>query len=341
MTKLLVIRFSALGDIAMTIHTLQALHQQNSDIKIYFLTKKKFSNLIEPLDFVEKLYIDDKNKDDIKLIKFGVKIAKSYDFDLVIDLHGVLRSYLLDIVFKLFGKKVYVINKGRKEKKQLTRKHNKKLRQLKHTVERYSEVFKAAGININMTEYRPNYGLYRKNKPNFIQSNYFNIGIAPFAAHKSKEYPVELMEKVIEELNNDENLRIFIFGGGNREKKISENWAVKFKNATNLIGKFSIDEEINAIAHMDVMITMDSGNMHLASLVGTKNISIWGGTHPFLGFTPYKNFDNKLVIQKNLKCRPCSVFGTDKCYYKNFECLNIPPHTIIEKIRSLKSLKNK
>ena len=330
MKKILVIRFSSLGDVAIAVHILQALKQQHNDVDAIVLTKEKFRPLFAPLGV--KIETISNHAGFFELIRKSLSIEKKYKIDYVADLHSVQRSWLIDAYFWLLGKKISIIDKGKKEKKQLTRKRNKILKKLKHTAERYSEVFKKIDIDIDLNKYQPNYGLFKQKKALISQDEKKLIGFAPFAAHKSKEYPVWKTEQIIGELDKTGDYKILIFGGGKREKQIAEQWEKKFANVESLIGRFDLIDELGTIAELDLIVTMDSGNMHLASLTGTKNITIWGGTHPYLGFTPFKNFDEKLAIQKKLSCRPCSVFGTDKCYKKNFECLDMSTEHVLKKI---------
>ncbi len=335
MKRILIIRFSSLGDVAIAAHIVQALIQQHKDIELTVLTKKKFKPIFEPLNiYIETISNHATTKE---LIKTAKQIEKSRKIDYVADLHSVIRSWIIDGYFKLKGKKISIINKGKKEKRQLTRKHKKILRKLKHTAERYAEVFEKLGFPIDLDKYAPNYSLFKQKKAYYKKDNTTVIGIAPFAAHKSKEYPTDKTEQIIKQLNKIDNLKILIFGGGKRENQIAQNWENKYNKVKNLIGKHGLREEISIIGELELIVTMDSGNMHLASLTGTKNITIWGGTHPYLGFTPFKNFEENLAIQKNLPCRPCSVFGSDTCYKKTFECLNIEPKIIINRIKQVLS----
>ncbi len=331
MKRILIIRLSSLGDVAIAAHIVQALNQQRQDIELTVLTKEKFKSIFEPLGInIETISDHARIKE---LIQRAKEIEKKHKIDYVADLHSVLRSWVVDGYFWLKGKKIAIINKGKKEKRKLTRRRKKILKKLKHTAERYAEVFEKIGIAIDLNKYKPNYSLFKQKKAYYKNQNITLIGFAPFAAHKTKEYPVDKTEKIIQELNKLDNFEILIFGGGKREKQIAQNWANKFSKVKNLIGKHNLQEEISIIGELDLIVTMDSGNMHLASLTGTKNITIWGGTHPYLGFAPFKNFDENLAIQKDLPCRPCSVFGSEKCYRKDFECLNIEPETILNKIK--------
>lgn len=329
MRKILVTRFSALGDVAISTHVIQTVLKQNPDIEIILLTKTLFQKLFTNIDRVICYDADLKGKHrGIKgLRKLAKELNKNFQIEYFIDIHNVLRTKILRLF--LTGKaKIFKINKARKEKQQLTRRKNKQLKPLKHTAERYADVFRKAGLKADLTNYKLNYKITASDKLN----NYLNkfkgkkIAIAPFAAHLTKQYPIEKTEKLISLLDN-QGIHTFILGGGKKEKAIAEQWQAQFKFAHSAIGKFSIEDEIALIDSCDKIFTMDSGNMHLASLTKTQIVSFWGATHPFIGFSPFNKKDT-VYIQKNIYCRPCSVYGNKKCYRDKLYCMEIEPSEI-------------
>ena len=158
------------------------------------------------------------------------------------------------------------------------------------------------------------------------------IGIAPFAAHKGKIYPLEKMERVIELLlEREPNCRIFLFGGGAEERELLTQWESRHDRCTcALLG--SLYNELVLMSHIDTMVSMDSANMHLASLTGTRVVSVWGATHPFAGFMGW-NQSPADAVQTTLPCRPCSIFGNKPCLHGDYPCLNsITPEEIVERV---------
>ena len=158
------------------------------------------------------------------------------------------------------------------------------------------------------------------------------IGIAPFAAHKGKIYPLEKMERVIELLlEREPNCRIFLFGGGAEERELLTQWESRHDCCTcALLG--SLYNELVLMSHLDTMVSMDSANMHLASLTGTRVVSVWGATHPFAGFMGW-NQSPADAVQTTLPCRPCSIFGNKPCLHGDYPCLNsITPEEIVERV---------
>ncbi len=129
------------------------------------------------------------------------------------------------------------------------------------------------------------------------------------------------------------NHPIYLFGGGKKEVEILSKWEQEIENVTSLAGKLSLKEELQKISELELMISMDSANMHLASLVGTRVVSVWGATHYFAGFLGYGQSENDIVEIKNLECRPCSVFGNKPCFRGDYACLNqIEISQILKKI---------
>jgi len=316
--NILVIRLSAFGDVAISVHVLRAAIEQNPDIKIILLTRKAFQPLFANIDRIEFIEPDlyGKHKNIWGLYKLFKEINNSYKIDLIIDLHDVIRSKILSFFYFFKAIKTYKIDKGRKEKKELIKNNIKK--QLKTSVERYANVFLQAKIKVNL---KKQYSLISSPK----ESNW--IGIAPFALHKQKTYPLDKMEKLIQQLDKA-NYKIHIFGGGKKEKEFAEGLEKTNKNVVSLVSKFSLLQELEMMSKMQAMITMDSANMHLAALTDTKIISIWGGTHPFAGFTAFAPSNRNFIIQKELDCRPCSIFGNKKCYKNTIECMDISPEII-------------
>ena len=146
-------------------------------------------------------------------------------------------------------------------------------------------------------------------------------------------YPLERMERVIQLLSQRNDLKIFLFGGGKTEKMQLDQWVAKYPQCTNVTGRLDgLKQELLLIRQLDLMLTMDSANMHLASLVATPAVSIWGATHPFAGFMGWnQSADN--AVQVDLPCRPCSIYGKKPCHRGDYACLNeIQPETIVKKV---------
>ena len=331
---ILVFRFSALGDVAMTIPVIKRVLQQNPDLQITYVS----TAFVQPLfEGIERLHFFPVN---LKGAHKGIKglyalkgeLKNQFDFDAIADLHDVLRTKMLRFFLSGSVKKMGVINKGRKEKKELTRIKDKKLRPLQSTFQRYADVFSALGLTADLE--RPD--VY-SSKPSplelkeFKDQGYLLIGIAPFAKHAEKMYPLEKMQQVIALLAKEDKTRIFLFGS-KAEAAVLDEWSERFESVTSLAGKMSFNDELNHIAALDLMVSMDSANMHLASLFGVAVVSVWGATHPFAGFYGW-NQDSGNAVQVDLYCRPCSVFGNRKCYRGDHACMHsITPQMIYDRV---------
>lgn len=204
----------------------------------------------------------------------------------------------------------------------MTAKRNKVLIPLRPMTEAYADVFIKLGFPLLLSHQlrRNKKKLPSKYLSFFTNPQQSNIGISPLAQHDTKVYPLAKMEKVIQALAN-EGKQLFIFGGGREEKAVAEEWEKRFPNVESVIGKLTLQEELDLISHLDLMISMDSAGMHLASLMGVKVVSIWGATHPYAGFLGYGQ-QSENCIQIDLYCRPCSVYGNKPCYRGDLACMH-------------------
>ena len=333
---ILVIRLSAMGDVAMTIPVLQQLLQQNPDVQITVLTQKFLAPLFEPLERTTVYAVETKGKHKglTGLYQLFRELKKQYHFDAVADLHNVLRSKIITFLFKTSGVKIATIDKGRKAKKQLTRKENKQLVQLKTSFQRYADVFSSLDFPFILNTAQPVFAKQALpvTAASLLSHSKKKICIAPFAKHREKMYPIGKMKQTVKELSSQNNLQFFLLGGGKNEVTILNEWEKEFPGVINLAGKFSFREELAIISHMDMMVSMDSANMHLASLFGVPVVSVWGATHPLAGFYGWAQpTDN--AIQIDLYCRPCSVFGNKPCYRGDHACMEqLAEEKILEKV---------
>ena len=329
---MLVIRLSAMGDVAMTVPVLGPFSESFPDVKLYMLSRKEYAPFFTSVG-VNFIGIKIEDYEGIKGLCRLFKILKKEQFDLVLDLHDVIRSIVLRTLFGMAGIRVFTIDKGRKEKKAAAKRRNKILRPLRTTVERYADVFRKAGFDTKLTFrsiFADNYEMSDKVE-NLIQSERIKIGIAPFAAYKEKTYPVERMTEVAKYLST-KGFELFLFGGPGNERIVLQEWESRFPDCVSVSGKLSLEEELQLIGKLDLMISMDSANMHLASLTATPVVSIWGATHPYAGFTGCGQSPENMV-QTDLSCRPCSTYGNKACYRKDFACMtSITPGMIAEKV---------
>ena len=341
MAKLLAIRFSALGDVAMTVPVLYSFAKAYPHHQLIVLTRAAYA----PLFAYAPSNITFKGVDlkyDYKGFKGLLNLfseLRKEKFDAVADLHDVLRTKILRFLFFMTEVHVAHIDKGRSEKRRLVSADHMLEVPLKSSFLRYRDVFKLLGYSFPL-HFKSIFesGKVLPSLPGNIgekKKGWKWIGIAPFAAHKGKIYPLLSQREVIRQLLDIRNIRIFLFGGGKQEKEVLSVWEKEFPHVTSVVGCLKMNEELALMAKLDAMLTMDSGNMHLASLVGVPVISVWGATHPFAGFMGW-NQKVENAVQIDLPCRPCSVYGNKPCRWGDYRCLNnIRPETIVRRIKEL------
>lgn len=344
MKHLLLIRFSALGDVAMLVPVVASLMKQYPDIHVTVLSKPFARSLFEGLSSNVSFMSADLKKDYQGLSGLNALYRRlaAKNFTAVADMHDVLRTKYLRLRFHLCGFHVAHIDKHRKGKQLLCSEKNKVKVQQPTSFENYAAVLAKLGYPVNLefhSIFGEKGGYLRQLMPLIGEKKKFQrwIGIAPFAAHKGKIYPLEKMEQTIEQLIKAyPSCRIFFFGGGGKERETLDLWAKRYANCTNASAVLGgMRNELILMSHLDVMISMDSGNMHLASLVGTKVVSIWGATHPYAGFMGW-NQSEENAVQLDMVCRPCSVYGNKPCLRGDYACMNdIRPEMIVAKIKQL------
>lgn len=331
---ILVIRFSAMGDVAMTVPVLRAFTKQYPNVKLTIVTKTVFKPLFRDVANASVIGADLKgvHKGVSGLYKLS-KSLKSTGFDSVADLHNVLRSNILKFFF--FGKTIVQIDKGRAEKKALI--SGKIFEQLKTTHERYADVFKALGFPVDLSN--PTFPEIPKLNNHSLELTEDGskplIGIAPFAAFKGKAYPLPQMQIVIEELSK--SYKLILFGARGKEANQLENIAEKYDHVINIAGKLSLDEELDVISNLELMISMDSGNAHIAAMQGVKVLTIWGVTHPYAGFYPFYQDENFAVLADRTAYPkiPTSVYGNS--FPDGYENVfnSISPEQILDRIKTV------
>lgn len=336
-----VIRLSAMGDVAMTVPVIRAFVSQNPDVKITMVSRpffKPFFDGISNLDFFE-IDLKKRHKGFFGLLKLYSDLKKLH-IDAFADLHNVLRSKVIRTLFALSGKKVAFTDKGRNDKKALTRAENKVFKPVKSMVERHLETFKKLGFSVDLSNPKfPQKAILPEEIIAFSGEKLNNnwIGIAPFAQYQTKVYPQDLMQKVIDKLASETQNKIFLFGGGNKEIEILNQFSKGRKNIIVVAGKLKLKEELQLISNLDVMLSMDSGNAHIAAMLGINVVTLWGATHPFAGFSPFNQpLENALVSDRNqFPSLPTSVYGNKIVEGYEDAMRSISVENILEKINSV------
>lgn len=339
MPKILITRLSSFGDVAMLVPAVYSIAARYPQERFVVLTRKAFAPLFESLGFnvAVRAFDPSKHGDVLGLLRLTNSLSMS-GYSHVADMHDVLRTKIIRRFLRLGGKKVAHIDKGRAEKNAMIE-SKKVYPALRSMVDRYMEVFEKIGYPAEMSY--SNFFEFKERSlypiRNVVPEEKYGkwIGIAPLAKHKEKAYPLDKMQNVIRQLVENKNYTVFLFGLDDETRVLFRQLTDKNDNLIDVSGKLNLESEMLLISYLDVMLSMDSANMHLASLVEVPVVSIWGATHPSLGFYGFKqNPDNAIGI--DIECRPCSVFGDVPCKRGDYACLTrIEESRIIDKIESI------
>ncbi len=306
-----------MGDVAMTVPVVYSLAIKYPEIEITMLVKQRFLPFYAWMPKNVKaigLNLDEYNG--VSALNKLYNQLKLNDYDAVADIHDVLRTKYLRMRFRLSGTKIAIIDKAREEKKALIG-HGLNCESLKPITERYREVFQHLGLNFDLIfesiNAEGNLHLISNLSPHTV-----TIGVAPFAAHKGKIYPLDKMKEVVDTLADSGN-QIFLFGAGNDERALLKSWERdSVKSVVENLG--DLQHELILMSKLNLMISMDSSNMHMAAIMGTQTISIWGATHPKAGFVAWHQ-TNDSIIQVPMECRPCSIYGNKPCHKGDYPCM--------------------
>ena len=332
----LAIRLSSLGDVAMLVPVFLHLNKAYPSLRIVLVTRKQFVPLFRQLDFVETIAINPENNK-IRWVDILILIyrLRNYEFKNVLDFHGVIRTHIMTTYYRFLGKNISIIFKDREGRKELIKPISKTLKPLKSVMENYSDVIRQAGYPF---VFGPNIFLPVVKKMKASEEHW--IGISPFSKHDSKSYSLVKLNKIIESLVSYPSVRCFIFGFGNEEKFKAEFNFGNHPQIIFLINRISFEEELSYISNLDCMLSMDSGNGHIASNYGIPVITLWGTTHPALGFAPYGQSEKNWFFPnpETFPFLPVSVFGN----YKASDYINainsISESAVIHRVKYLLNL---
>ncbi|MBI9037958.1 MAG: glycosyltransferase family 9 protein [Bacteroidales bacterium] len=315
MKKILVIRFSSIGDIVLTSPIVRCLKNQIMDCELHFLTKKAFVSIVENNPNIDKVHSIEKDVNEIipQLYKEG--------FDFVVDLHNNIRTYL---VKKKLKKPSASFNKLNIQKWILVNFKRNFLPDI-HIVDRYFQAIKSLGIkndNKGLDFFiDENNKIERSQLPETHRNGF--VGFVIGGKHSTKMLPEDKIISICKKIDKP----IILLGGPEDFEKgeiIQKNFGDKVYNSC---GKYSINQSASLIFLSEKVITNDTGLMHIAAAYKKKIVSVWGNTVPAFGMYPYLPEvvkENSLIVEvKNLNCRPCSKIGFKKCPKKHFKCMNL------------------
>ncbi len=326
-----------MGDVAMTVPVLRAFVKQYPKVKLTIISRPFFKPFFDGIPNLEFFAFDEKerHKGFLGLLRLFQDVKK-LKIDAFADLHNVLRSKIVSLLFALSGKKRATVDKGREGKKELTREENKIFKQLPTMFERHAKVFEEIGFPLDLSKPTfPEKAVLSSDILDIIGNESSKlIGIAPFAQYDSKVYPLDLMKEVIAKLAENSSYRILLFGGGKKEIEILDSISEPFENVINMAGKIKFQQELQLISNLDVMLSMDSGNAHIAAMLGVKVITVWGATHPYAGFLPFnQSLENALTADRNQYPKlPTSVYGNKIVEGYEDAMRTILPQQVVDKV---------
>lgn len=328
MKRIVVLRFSALGDIAMTVPAIYSLAHRYPDLEIYVATRPFFGRMfINAPANVRILSFDLKEK--YKGFGGTLRIARELAAlrpDYVADLHNMARTLFLTAYLRLAGAKTATVDKARSARRKVYAGGEAQ----RQYIDRYFDTFRRLGLDAPCTFSSVYAGAALPQVSADIARP--AVGIAPFARYANKTYPPQRMREVARMLAA-KGVNVYLFGGRGSEADALDSW--QEKGITSLAGKYQLEEEIAIMARLDVMVSMDSANQHLAALAGTKVVSVWGSTTPACGFLGFGQKPENTVCL-NLPCQPCTIAGSRECPKGHMDCLNtIAPQAIADKVMGL------
>lgn len=321
--KILIIRFSSIGDIVLTTPVIRCLKQQ-LNAEIHYLTKPNFENILNTNPFINKLHVLDKS------LIAKAKELQAENFDFVIDLHNNIRT----LIFKIaLGVKAHSFPKLNIEKFLLVNFKINKMPNI-HVVERYFKPAEKLGITNDgkgLDYFLPNNFHF----DNSLDLNQPYLAWAIGAQHFTKRFPIH---KIIA-ICNKINLPIYLLGGKDDEENGDEISKQTNGNVVNLCGKLSLHQSAYVVKNSQLLITNDTGLMHIGAAFQKRIISLWGNTTPAFGMYPYygnSEVKQTLFENNNINCKPCSKIGFNSCPKKHFKCMeDLDVKNIINEVKLL------
>ncbi|MGM9838335.1 MAG: glycosyltransferase family 9 protein [Paludibacteraceae bacterium] len=330
----LILRLSTLGNVAMTVPVIASLSARYPEDQFIVVSKKRLSAMFYGMPNVQ---FHEVATDGIAgMWHLYQTLRDRYAADAVIDLQDVTSTRLLRGLFRIAGKRIYTIDYGRWKKHKVIR-FGRGGKPLPSEFERYAATFRKAGLTSDdgFTALAVDQDAAHEVRQRFGQKSGKWIGIAPFAKSKSNMLPYRTTKGLIQQLTQQTDVRLFLFGAGQIECEMLRQWASIFPRVSSVAGELPLSQELELMRQLDVMVCMDSANQHLSSLVGLRAVSIWCATDPCIGFMGWKQNEADIVQLKPLKCRPCTCHGTNHCRFRNFACRNINIEQIIQRIETI------
>ncbi len=308
--KILILRFSSIGDIVLTTPVVRCLKQQIPGAEIHFGTKKQFAGLLEHNPHIAKRHYLDKS------LSALIGQLRAERFDVVIDLHNNLRTSMIKLAL---GVPSHSFDKLNWQKWLLVRWKVNMLPNV-HIVDRYLATVLPLGVRpdgrgldyfIPYKDIVERDWLPETHRPGFVA---FAIG----GQHATKRLPLPRLIELCQKINHP-----IVLLGGKEDAEIGQEIETALGNRLiyNACGKYNLNQSASLLEQARVVFSHDTGLMHIAAALGKKIYSIWGNTTPAFGMAPYKT-TFRLLENNDLNCRPCSKIGYDQCPLGHFRCMN-------------------
>ena len=333
-------RLSSMGDVAMTVPVLRALVHQHPELRVTVVSRPFFKPFFDTIPQIHFVAFDPKTTHK-GLLGLGrlYRQLSGLSIDAFGDMHNVLRSKIIRALFVLSGQKTAALDKGRAEKKALTRLQNKQFFPLISMVDRQAKVLEKLGFPVDLS--KPTF----PPKPSLIPETLALvgaktkpwIGLAPFAQYDGKVYPLDLMQQVIHQLDQTGKYELFLLGGGAKEIVLLTQLSEHTTHTKVIAGQLSLAQELAVMSQFDVLVSMDSANGHMGALLEIPVITLWGATHPYAGFTPFHQPEsNSICADRNeFPDLPTSVYGNKIVPGYADAMRTILPETIVAKIQEI------
>jgi len=331
--KVLIIRFSSIGDIVLTTPVVRCIKQQVPGVQVHYLTKHSFRSILESNPYIDKLHLLQENLDEV------INTLNTEQFAYIIDLHYNLRT--LKVKRGLRSARAYSFKKLNVQKWILTALKINLMPRV-HIVERYLDTAKLLGVKndgIGLDYFiSPKDEVSQQDIPAAHSLGY--IGIVIGAALPTKQLPIPKLQELCRQIDHP----IILLGGPEDRKAGEEIAGIDTVKIYNSCGKFSLNESADLVRRAKLIITHDTGLMHIAAAFRKKIISVWGNTVPAFGMTPYFGDATQPVDTmevKGLGCRPCSKIGYQRCPLGHFKCMNKQDIEQMVKLAMLRIQNNK
>ena len=342
--RVLITCFSSISNVAAIVPQLYGLTRDYPEHEFVVLSRSFLRPLFDKINNITFVGSDIRgaHKSPIGIYRL-FKELKALRPDVVLDMQRSWRTKMITRLFILSGTKTLAIGFASAEQKRLIKRGAEKYHPIPTIFDRQARLYAKIGLKVNDSFcklYEPSIEQKDKITKLYGEKQGQWIGIAPFSIARGKTLPFRKMKNIIMHFDKQPNTKIFLFGAGEMENELLSDWQSLYENVYAVYTNLQLDDELALMNRLDVMVSMDSANMHLASLMAVPVVSVWGATHPYSGLLGWKqSIDNCVGV--DFSCRPCTAHSDRKCKYGDYRCLeSLHSSKIIEVIeRNLEKIK--